>query len=608
MEIVRNRIRVDLKSQYKIPASAHLNTQYTYLNTKNMKKLFAALALLSASHLSADAQILQQAGPTKLADWYNLSFEDDGVYGASVNKAYTFLQGMRMKKQPIVAVIGTGMDIEHEDLKQSIWTNPKEKDDGKDNDRNGWIDDIHGWNFLGNSDGESIEDIPSQVDREFLRLRNKYEGVFYTGSHYVRFDSVENKPVIINDSIDRQEFQYFRNLGVYSRLAGAASGAHLTKFMRYYLQHDFDSEIKASYPDTNMVTASEFSRLSVMGEDGQVDSVKLLAHAFLSSFMSASSMMTENNAPITYPSFKSYYLSTDSASFKTFQKHLSELPIGRSFMGDDENDIRQKGYGNNNLYAQNAYSGVLSSGIIAAARGNGLGIDGIAPQARLMGLRVYDTNSETYLKDLALAIRYAVDHHADIILLGFPYKFYPPHQSSWVDEALRYAEKKGVLVVAPVQDGSESIDHIDFYPNKYLSNGKILNNFITVAASDSTGTPLTYSNYGRERLDFFAPGVNVSSTYLGDTYREASSSLIAAASTAGVAAMIKSYFPQLTANQLRNLLIDNVRKMEDVEVEKGIIVNRSPVKDLFLFSELCHSGGLLDAYKAVQAAEKMLKK
>jgi subtilisin family serine protease len=201
-----------------------------------------------------------------------------------------------------------------------------------------------------------------------------------------------------------------------------------------------------------------------------------------------------------------------------------------------------------------------------------------------------------------------VDHHADIILLGFPYKFYPPHQSSWVDEALRYAEKKGVLVVAPVQDGSESIDHIDFYPNKYLSNGKILNNFITVAASDSTGTPLTYSNYGRERLDFFAPGVNVSSTYLGDTYREASSSLIAAASTAGVAAMIKSYFPQLTANQLRNLLIDNVRKMEDVEVEKGIIVNRSPVKDLFLFSELCHSGGLLDAYKAVQAAEKMLKK
>lgn len=572
-----------------------------------MKKIFAVLTLTFSGLFSGHAQLIKQSQPAKTADWYNLSFDRDGVYGAAVDKAYDFLKGKKIKKQPIVAVIGTGLDIEHEDLKQSIWSNSKEKDNGKDNDGNGWASDMHGWNFLGNVKGQSLEKIPSQVDREFFRLRDKYEGIFFTGTKYVRFDEKKNKPVEVAAPLDHKGYQYFRGLGVYSKVAGAASGYYMSKFMRYYLLHDFDQEIKKKYPDTNLVTSKEFMGLSVKDENGQLDSVKLVSHVFLYSFMGASSAMTEKNTPVTYPAFKTYYLSIDSVHYKSYQKELSSITQGREFIGDDENNINQKGYGNNNLYAQNAYSGVLSAGIIAGNRNNNLGVNGIAPQAKLMGLRVYDSNSESYLKDVALAIRYAVDHKADIILLGFPYKIYPPHQSKWVDAALQYASTKNVLIVAPVQDGAENIDKVNFYPNKYLENGNVLQNFMTVAGADSLGRPLSQSNYGHEKLDLYAPGVNISSTYLGDTYRQSSSSLLGAASVAGVAALIKSYYPLLTATEIRKLLIENVQKMEDLEVEKSIVVNGNQVKDLFLLSELCHSGGLLDAYKAVVAADKIKK-
>ncbi|RYE39303.1 MAG: hypothetical protein EOP48_25955 [Sphingobacteriales bacterium] len=314
------------------------------------------------------------------------------------------------------------------------------KDNGKDNDNNGWAADIHGWNFLGNSKGESWEIIPTQTDREFLRLHNKYDGIFFTGTRYVRFDKKENKPVVITEPIDKKEYQYFRNLGNYTRTARLSAGYQMAPFMQYYLTHDFDEQIKKKYPDTNAVTAKEFAKLSLTDENGVVDSLKLLCHAFLYNFMSIS--LKSDAPPITYPLFKSYYLKRDSSSYTTFKAQLKAFTNGRSFVGDDENNILQKGYGNNNLLANSSYSSVLSAGVIAAARNNNLGIDGIAPQARLMGLRVYDTNGETFLKDLALAITYAVDHKADIIMLGSPYKIYPPHQSQWVDDALAYAEKK----------------------------------------------------------------------------------------------------------------------------------------------------------------------
>lgn len=148
-------------------------------------------------------------------DWYNCSFDKDGVYGAEVNKAYDFLKGKKIKKRPVVALIGAGMDIEHEDLKQAIWVNSKEKADGKDNDKNGLVDDINGWNFLGGKDGQVMEATMREGDREFLRLKDKYADYIFDGKNYNKVIDGKLTKVADPENIDEYNYffkRYYRNL------------------------------------------------------------------------------------------------------------------------------------------------------------------------------------------------------------------------------------------------------------------------------------------------------------------------------------------------------------------------------------------------------------
>lgn len=573
-----------------------------------MKKKTLLLILLSqAVVLAGNAQLVQKKAKEKVADWYNLSFDKNGVYGIEVDKAYDFLKGKAMKKKPIVAVIGHGMDAEHEDLAKSAWTNPKEiAGDGIDNDKNGYIDDIHGWNFLGDAKGEMIEKTNKEGDREYLRLKGLYEGIFFNGTDYLKFDQLLQKPVKVAAPANLAEYKYFRFvLQKESQLASAANSYYYNKISKYYLANVLDPAVKKAYPDLSKVNQREFTRATAYLENkgAKIDSLEYQARFFFVMSMGiANSFATKKGGDsVKYDAYRDLVLNSTKAK-ETYDQELAKVIDASKITGNDYTNISQKNYGNNTLYSNGSFPSTMISGIIAADRDNNTGIKGIMPQAQLMPLRAYPKEGEPYYKDIALAVRYAVDNKADVIMLGASNTIYPDYEAKWVNDALLYAEQKGVLVVGSVWDLSADMSKKSFYPNQFV-NGKELNNFIQVAASDSLGMPLKSANFGAKELNLFAPGVNISTTYMGGTYRKGTSSLFAGACVAGTAALIKAYYPQLTAVQLKKLILTSVTDRKDLEVEKLV----GTKTDMYLFKQLCTSGGILNTYKAVVAADKQSK-
>ncbi len=279
----------------------------------------------------------------------------------------------------------------------------------------------------------------------------------------------------------------------------------------------------------------------------------------------------------------------------------------KEIVGDNPLDINDTHYGNNVLLTSDAATGVMKAGVIAAKRDNGIGSNGIADNAEIMTLRIHPGEGEPYLKDMALAIRYAVNHGADVIVLPEQNSIYPKEQKQWVSEALKEAEKKGALVIVPVWDLSMDMDKEEFFPNRKMNKEGELTNFMVVASSDKNGNPVLNTNYGATALDIYAPGTDIYSSYMGDTYQKGTGEGMASATVAGVAALVKSYFPKLTGSQIRDILLKSVTSRKGVEVEKGIRVNDSPSQDLFLFDDLCISGGIVNAYQAILEAEKVSK-
>ena len=566
-----------------------------------MKKYFLLL-LASACISVADAQLVKQDDQTGRKqsdlDWYNCSFDVDGVYGAEVNKAYDFLKGKKMKKRPVVALIGSGLDVEHEDLKQAIWANPKEKADGKDNDKNGLIDDVNGWNFLGGKDGQVMETTMREGDREFLRLKDKYAEYIFDGKTYCKV--IDGKLTTVADPEDVAEYHYYRNLVLpESRMASTYSGWRLAYVIRDYAQK-FDQMMKERFPGKEL-TQEEFG----ICYDPKAPRDSLAEVAFMVCAMGFSVYETDK--------WETVYAGIGNGGQIEQAKAEHEAKVrefgadGRKeIVGDNYLDIHDKRYGNNVLLTSDAAIGTMEAGIIAGKRDNGLGGNGIMDQAEIMTLRVAAAG-EPYLKDVALAIRYAVDHGADVIMLPVQNSLYPENQKKWVSEALEYAEGKGVFCVVPAWEASQDLSVDVYYPNRWITGKKELTNLMVVSSSDKNGNPSMNSNYGAKEVDLYAPGMEIYSAYTGDTYQTGTGLGLAAATTTGVAALIKAYYPHLMGTQIRNILLETVTSRKDVEVEKGILVNGKSSQDLFLFGDLCLSGGIINAYQAVVAADKMAK-
>lgn len=565
-----------------------------------MKKYFLLL-MASACISVADAQLIKQNEEQKKQadlDWYNCSFDKDGVYGAEVNKAYDFLKGKKIKKRPVVALIGSGMDIEHEDLKQAIWVNPKEKADGKDNDKNGLVDDINGWNFLGGKDGQVMEATMREGDREFLRLKDKYADYIFDGKNYNKV--IDGKLTKVADPENIEEYDYYRNQVLpESPMAGTYSGWQLTYVLKAYADK-FDQMMKERFPGKEL-TEADFS----ICYDPKAPRDSLSEVSFMMCAMGFGVYKTDK--------WETVYAGIKSGAQIEQAKAEYERKVGqfgadgrKDIIGDNYLDINDNKYGNNVLLTADAAIGTMEAGIIVAKRENGLGGNGIMDQAEIMTLRVA-ANGEPYLKDIALAIRYAVDHQADIIMLPVQNTLYPEDQKKWISEALEYAESKGVFCVTPAWEGAQDLAVETYYPNRWMTGKKELTNLMVVCSSDKNGNPSMNSNYGAKEVDLYAPGMEIYSTYTGDTYQSGTGLGLAAATTVGVAALIKAYYPHLTGTQIRNILLETVTSRKDAEVEKGIVVDGKPTQDLFLFGDLCLSGGIINAYQAVVAADKIAK-
>ncbi|HJA14160.1 MAG TPA: S8 family serine peptidase [Candidatus Butyricimonas faecavium] len=566
-----------------------------------MKKYF--LLLMASVCISvAEAQLVKQndQGQKKQSDldWYNCSFDKDGVYGAEINKAYDFLKGKKIKKRPVVALIGSGMDVEHEDLKQAIWVNPKEKSDGKDNDKNGLIDDINGWNFLGGKDGQVMESTMREGDREYLRLKDKYADYIFDGKNYYKVINGKLTKVAAPENIE--EYNYYRDQVLpESQMAGTYGGWMLSYVIKDYAEK-FDQMMKERFPGKKL-TQTEFG----ICYDPKAPRDSLSEVAFMVCVMGFNIYKT-NEWETVYAGIKSgTQIEQAKADYEAKVKRFG-ADGRKEIVGDNYLDINDNHYGNNVLLTADAGIGTMEAGVIAAKRENGLGGNGIMDQAEIMTLRVA-AEGEPYLKDIALAIRYAVDHGADVIMLPVQNTLYPENQKIWINEALKYAEDKGVFVVAPAWEAAQDLSVTTYYPNRWMTGEKELTNLMIVSSSDKNGNPSMNSNYGAKEVDLYAPGMNIYSTYTGDTYQNGTGLGLAAATTAGVAALIKAYYPHLTGTQIRNILLETVTSRKDVEVEKGIIVDGKQTQDLFLFGDLCLSGGIINAYQAVIAADKITK-
>lgn len=566
-----------------------------------MKKYFFLL-LMCVCVSTLKAQLIQQDGQAQKKqsdlDWYNCSFDKDGVYGAEVNKAYEFLKGKKIKKRPVVALIGTGLDVEHEDLKEAIWFNPKEKSNGKDDDKNGLVDDINGWNFLGGKDGQVMEALMQEGDREFLRLKDKYADYMTNNGEF--FKVIDGKCTKVPAPENLAEYSYYKNkVQPESQLAKTYGGWKMGYIIEEYAQK-FKDQLNAKFPGQKL-TLKEFQTCY----DPKAPQDTLSDVVFTLIAMGFNLYKTED-LDVIYNNFVKTAVTRGKENYEnTLKQYGSD---GRKeIVGDNYLNINDNKYGNNVLLTSEAATGTMQAGIIGGKRGNGLGGDGIMDQAEIMCLRVSAGHGEPYLKDMALAIQYAVDHHADVIVLPQQNTLYPESQKEFMTKALRYAESKGVLVIVPVWELSRDLSKQTFFPNRWMDGGKELTNLMVVASSDKNGNPSMNSNYGTKELDLYAPGMEIFAAYMGDTYKTGTGAGLSSATVAGTAALLKAYYPALTGAQIRDILLKSVTSRKGVEVEKGIMVDGKSAQDLFLFDDLCLSGGILNAYQAVVAADKLAK-
>jgi len=484
-------------------------------------------------------------------EWAHLDLAKDTIPGMSVNKAYSKIIKNRKGKTVIVAVIDSGTDIDHEDLNNVIWTNKKEvPDNGKDDDNNGYIDDIHGWNFVGHGYDEQLEYVRLLVSGDRSNPRYTEAETLYN-SEYQKYTGYKTN--------------YEQNLQL---VAGADDV--LTKHFG-----------KSDYTKTDVI--------AIKTEDEQLGQAVQIAQ-----FVYANDLGSVANARKT---FKEGVVEINDRLNVNLNKNLK----GRK-TGDDPNDLADKpGYGNNNPRPSKKTEshGTHVSGIIAAERNNNKGMNGVANNVQIMAIRS-TPNGDEYDKDVALAIRYAADNGAKVINASFGKSFSP--KSQWVRDAIKYAGDKDVLFVHAAGNDSEDIDVAHNYPNDAIgTEPEVSDNFITVGSlTNQYGSTMVsdFSNFGKVNVDVFAPGSDIYSSMPENEYEYQGGTSMAAPNVAGVAALIRSQYPSLTASQVKKILMDSGLP---IKIKVTVGTNRQ-VKSL---NEISTSGRIVNAYNALIMASQI---
>lgn len=490
-----------------------------------------------------------------LKTWSHADLLSDTIPGMSVEKAYRELIGKKRGQTVIVAVLDAGIDVDHEDLDDVMWVNRGERPgNNRDDDNNGYVDDIHGYNFLGESYNEQLE------ATRILRLK--------IGDAALQAKAKEK--------VDKEYAEAVQGKQQYEQILQAVTEA--------------DAGVKKHLGKTEYTKADV---TAIKTEDETLQRHKAILLQMYNYEDSIPELLEQVNEGIKYFSDQVNY-------------HLNVTFNGREIVGDDPYDITDTNYGNGNPSprADDEEHGTHVAGIIAAERNNGKGVNGVANNVKIMSIRAVP-NGDEYDKDIALGIRYAVDNGAKIINGSFG-KYFSPN-AEWVYDAIKYAADNDVLLV--FGSGNESLD-LDAdtnksYPNDYRESGKeFVDNVLEVGSlTASYGSEMisSFSNYGKQNVDVFAPGSEIYSTLPGNVYDFQSGTSMASPAVAGVAALIRSYYPKLSAPQVKKIIMESGLSSKTAVILAGDASNSRP------FAEASKSGKMVNAYNALIMADKVSK-
>ena len=527
----------------------------------------AVLGLLFCAPLAARAQA--PLTPEQVRRWQHLDWQADGVPGISADRAYRELLAGRTPTPVLVAVLDSGIDSTHQDLQPVLWRNPRETaGNGLDDDHNGYADDVRGWSFLGGADGRNIAVETLEQTRIYRQYRAQFEG--RKRKNLAPADQAQF------DVYQRAKASYLKDLA-----ADTKQLAKLTRACAINMESFNRVRVKLGVAvlDTAVLHQAVRTRPDVPGTAS--------LYAFLRRANAAS---TDESLQSLSEAIKHYRDRLDMSLNPDYNP--------RPLVGDHVEDLTETRYGNPDTQGPDATHGTHCAGIIGGLRGNGRGADGVAGAVRIMGVRSTPSGDERD-KDVANAIRYAVDNGAQIISMSFGKDFSP--DKTVVDAAMRYAAQKGVLLVHAAGNSADNTDQTPHFPSTHYLGGEEIANLLTVGASSRQNTAelaAGFSNYGRKTVDVFAPGVAIYSATPGNTYATLSGTSMAAPVVAGVAAVLKAYFPQLTAGQLKQIVMQSA-------VPYHTQVRQPGSQKLVDFATLSRTGGIVNLYEAVKLAQQM---
>jgi len=505
-----------------------------------------------------------QEAKKPVSGWQNLDLKTDTTFGISTQKAYNELLKGKKHTTVLVAVIDGGVDTAHEDLKDVLWINPKEKaNDRIDNDKNGYLNDMHGWNFIGSAKGNVQYD-----NLEITRLVRNYKIKFaaldtnkLTGADVAAFAEYRKLSAEINGEIAKakQTFTGVNNFKVAldDILAGIGKkDPTANELVKYQPKNSREAYVQktvlGALPDYKNV--SDFSEKEIM------------------------------------PAWNHYKEQLD------YNYNVDFDP--RNIVGDNYTDSKERFYGNTDITGPNADHGSHVSGIIGANRTNGIGIQGVADDVRIMGVRTVPTGDERD-KDVANAIRYAAANGARVINMSFGKSY--SYDKKVVDEAVKFAMSKDVLIIHASGNDNNNTEKENNFPSRvYEDKSGQAQAWIEVGASgpkNDLTLKAPFSNYGKTTVDVFAPGVDINSTTPGSKYDLHSGTSMAAPVVAGLAALIRSYYPKLTALQVKDIILKSV-----VKVDHKVTLTEGETSKEVAFDELCATGGIVNAYNALKLA------
>ena len=508
-----------------------------------------------------------EAVMTISGNWWLLDQDADAVIGTGATRAYTtLLAGRQPQDTIVVAVIDSGIDVEHEDLDDVIWVNPGEiAGNGIDDDENGYVDDVHGWNFIGGPNGENVDEDTFEVTRLYARLHPKYGSL--SASDVAPGDQAEYEEYLrVREAYQEKRQEY---TSIYEQTA------QIDDAVQQFVA------LLQSHLGTDSLTVE-----AVSGIDATSQQLQQAQYVYLSFAQQGFMPEDIHRERETLEGLVEYSLNPDFDP--------------RAIVGDDYSDPTERYYGNNDVIGPDASHGTHVAGIIGAERNNGIGVDGIAPAVRIMVIRAVPNGDERD-KDVANAIRYAVENGADIVNMSFGKAFSP--QKEVVDEAVRLAMEQDVLLIHAAGNDSHNLADEPSFPTRTYADGGSADLWIEVGASTPAADetlPATFSNYGQEQVDVFAPGVQILSTIPGNGYAEKQGTSMAAPVVSGLAALLMAYYPDLTASQVKDIILRSAVPFAELQVIR-------PGEDApgARFGELSITGAVINAPRALEMAASL---